>query len=260
MILFIFFLFGISSINSFQLVMKRDRYFDNLNYESTSGHIPKTTNQYNYVNYLDNTDIKLLFVDGPAGSGKTLFACQKSVDLLKKKIISKIIITRPLVSVDEEIGFLPGNLIKKMDPWIKPIVDLFNDFYSATEIDFMIKNNIIEICPLAFMRGRTFKNCFIIADEMQNCTPKQMQMLTTRLGSNCKMVVIGDGIQSDLSGKNGFNDFIYKFEKYNSLNKDKTIIKVIKFDKNDIQRSLVTKQVLNVYNFSGHLAINPSHF
>jgi phosphate starvation-inducible PhoH-like protein len=239
----------ITQYSFLKLNMKKDNMSKNKLVENVQLYEPRTTNQRNYLNCLDNLDINLLIADGPAGCGKTLFACQKSIDLLKNNIINKIVITRPLVTVEEEIGFLPGNLIEKMDPWTKPIIDIFLEYYSANDIKYMIHNNIIEICPLAFMRGRTFKNCYIIADEMQNCTPNQMKMITTRIGINCKMVVTGDINQSDLKGENGFYDFIKRYDNYNKVNQDNSTIKVITLDKNDIHRSLVTIQVLNIYNF-----------
>jgi phosphate starvation-inducible PhoH-like protein len=179
--------------------------------------LPKTFNQKEFVNYLEDENIKMVIASGPAGCGKTLFSCQKAILELKKENINKIIITRPVVSVDEEIGFLPGNLIKKMDPWIKPIIDIFLDFYSKNDLDKMMLNNKIEICPLAFMRGRTFKNSFIIADEMQNSSPNQMKMLVTRIGDNSKMVITGDLQQSDYSNNNGLYDFTQRLNKYENI-------------------------------------------
>jgi len=207
--------------------------------------LPKTFNQKEFVNYLDNENIKIVIANGPAGCGKTLFSCQKAILELKKENINKIIITRPVVSVDEEIGFLPGNLIKKMDPWIKPIVDIFLDFYPKNELDKMMLNNKIEICPLAFMRGRTFKNSFIIADEMQNSSPNQMKMLVTRIGDNSKMVITGDLQQSDYSDNNGLFDFTQRLNNYNENIK---LIKTINFNNNDVLRSEIVKQIIEIYN------------
>ena len=129
------------------------------------------------------------FIIGKAGSGKTLLACQVALDMFFKKMVNKIIITRPLVTVEEDLGFLPGNIVKKMDPWTRPIFDLFSEHYSKAEVDNLLLNGIIEISPLAFMRGRTFKRCIIIADEMQNSSPNQMKMLTTRIGINTRMII-----------------------------------------------------------------------
>jgi len=218
--------------------------------KSKSVHIPlynpKTYNQEEYVKYLNNEETKIIISTGPAGCGKTLFACQKAITQLKSEEISKIIITRPVVSVDEEIGFLPGNIIKKMDPCTKPIFDIFLEHYSKTELDLMLMNGKIEICPLAFMRGRTFKYSFIIADEMQNSSPNQMKMLTTRLGDNSRMVITGDLQQTDIAKENGLHDFVNKLEKFNETS---TIIKLIKLDSQDIERSDVVKKILEIYDY-----------
>jgi len=215
-------------------------------YENRPLYIPKTTNQEKYFNFLNNDDIKIIISTGPAGCGKTLFACQKAITDLKSDKINKIIITRPVVSVDEEIGFLPGNIIKKMDPWTKPIFDTLLDFCSKSEIDIMLMNGKIEICPLAFMRGRTFKYSFIIADEMQNSSPNQMKMLTTRLGENCRMVITGDLQQTDFMKENGLYDFVDRIQKYNETT---NLIQHVQLDNNDIERSTIVKKVIEIYDF-----------
>jgi len=136
-----------------------------------------------------------------------------------------------------------------MDPWTKPIFDLFLEFFSKTELDNFIHNNIIEISPLAFMRGRTFKNSFIIADEMQNSSPNQMKMLTTRIGTNSKMVITGDLNQTDIPSKNGLEDLLERINKYNLKNNNtlNSSIKIIKFEKEDIERSDIVKHIINLY-------------
>jgi phosphate starvation-inducible PhoH-like protein len=223
---------------------------------------PKTQNQELYYKYLKNNDIKLLFCVGPAGTGKTLFACDRAINELKNNKISKIILTRPVVPVEEDIGFLPGSLNKKMDPWVRPIMDIFEEYYSTKEIETMMQKNIIEISPLAYMRGRTFKNAFIIADEMQNSSPNQMLMLTTRLGINSKMVITGDLKQSDKGFHSGLSDFINKYKTfYNYKNSIMTInntinlngtyqyngIVMIEMRLQDIERSDIVKQILEIY-------------
>jgi phosphate starvation-inducible PhoH-like protein len=207
---------------------------------------PKNINQENYVSYLNNYNTKILISTGPAGCGKTLFACQKAALDLLSSSINKIIITRPIVSVDEELGFLPGNIIKKMDPWTKPLFDIFLEYYSKSELDLMLKNEEIEICPLAFMRGRTFKNTFIIADEMQNSSPNQMKMLITRLGENSRLVITGDLEQTDRGKENGLEDFIHKL---NNFNDTTDLIHRIHFDNTDIERSEVVKKIVDIYNY-----------
>jgi len=190
----------------------------------------------------------LIFSLGPAGTGKTLFACQKAISELKNEKISKIIITRPVVSGEEDIGFLPGSLIKKMDPWTKPIFDIFLEYYSQTDLNSLINNNQIEICPLMFMRGRTFKNSFIIADEMQNSSPLQMKMLLTRIGINTKLIATGDLAQVDILKSNGMEDFLNKFNRYNQSANNQTNIKIINFSNDDIERSEIVKNILDIYD------------
>ena len=220
---------------------------------------PKGYNQKLYFDYLHDPKQKIIATVGPAGTGKTMLAVSVAVDLFKKKQYEKIIITRPVVSVEEDIGFLPGNLVKKMDPWTRPIMDIFMEYYCQAEITNMIQNNIIEISPLGYMRGRTFKNAFIIADEMQNSSPNQMLMLLTRIGINSKMVITGDLAQSDKLENNGLKDLIYKYKHYylkneafepqNSTITDNAQIKIVELNNTDIQRSEVVQKVLQLYNY-----------
>jgi len=217
---------------------------------------PKTPNQEKYVSYLNNPSVKLLFAVGPAGTGKTMLACNHAIKELKDGNIQKIIITRPIVPVEEEeIGFLPGNINKKMDPWMTPIFDIFNEFYARKDIESMVYNNIIEVSPLAFMRGRTFKNSFVIADEMQNSSPNQMLMLTTRIGENSKMVITGDLKQSDRGINSGLSDFINKYKSYNrylTSNNENTKygIDMIELTNEDIERSKIVSKILDIYNLN----------
>lgn len=217
---------------------------------SAEFHMPKAKgiHQQQYVQHLDNTDHKLIIVAGPAGTGKTLFACAKAISLLKTGELSKIVITRPLVTVDEDLGFLPGNIEQKTDPWTRPIFDIFLEHYSRKELDSMLFDNTIEISPLAFMRGRTFKNTFIIADEMQNSTPSQMQMLATRLGKGSRLVIAGDLLQSDRGDNNGLKDIVERTnEFYNDNPSIYHMINVVLFDNDDVQRSKLVKHVLDIY-------------
>lgn len=215
---------------------------------------PKTENQQLYVDYLNNENIHILFGMGPAGCGKTLFACIKAIRELKSGNIDKIVLTRPIVSVDEELGFLPGTLINKMDPWTRPIFDIFLEFYSQAQLNLMVQNNIIEISPLAYMRGRTFKRSFIIADEMQNSSPNQMLMMTTRIGEDSRMIITGDLKQSDRGEDNGLADFMRKWKMHSAI--DNTLdssatspcIRVIELEAQDIQRSPIVVKLLEIYN------------
>jgi len=207
----------------------------------------KSLNQQNYIKAINNEEVKLVAGVGPAGCGKTLFACLYAINHLKMNKVEKIILTRPIVSVDEELGFLPGNINKKMDPWTKPMFDIFSEFYKKQEIDNMVHNNVIEISPLGLMRGRTFKNAIVIADEMQNSLPNQMFMLTTRIGENSKMIITGDLLQSDLKVKNGLYDFIEKYNHFSSI-KSVNNIDIIKFEISDIERSQIVKTILEMYH------------
>ena len=174
-----------------------------------NGHIvrARTPNQKKMVELCEKNDI--LFAIGPAGTGKTLFSCNSAVNGIRTGQYKKIILTRPVVSVEEEIGFLPGSFINKMEPWTRPIFDIFLEHFSKTNLDSMIKMGTIEISPLGYMRGRTFKNTWIVADEMQNSTISQMKMLLTRIGTGSRMVITGDLEQCDAKLHiNGLRDFI----------------------------------------------------
>lgn len=248
-IIFLFFLLNnINSLRFFEM-KKEKKSFDLRVIKKENSEIinPKSYNQKQYVKALSTKNYNLILALGPAGSGKTMFACLKAIDLLKNNEIDKIIITRPVVPVEEELGFLPGNLVKKMDPWTRPIFDIFLEYYTRSEFDSLIYNNIVEISPLAFMRGRTFKNSFIIADEMQNSSPCQMKMLTTRIGLNSRMVITGDLDQSDRMEDNGLRDFSSKFMDYYNTNFISTI-KLINLNSSDINRNDVVKDIINIYN------------
>ena len=227
----------------------------------TPKYSPKTENQKKYVEFLQNQEKNLIVAIGPAGCGKTLFACSQAIENLKQGKSQKIILTRPMISVEEEdVGFLPGNMISKMDPWTRPMFDIFSEYYSKTEIQEMIRNGIIEICPLAYMRGRTFHKSFIIADEMQNSTPTQMLMLATRIGMESKMVIMGDLQQSDrkisFSPKNnkkneesnGLMDFLQKYNK--RVEHETHGMSVIELQGEDIMRSKIVSQIIQMYQSS----------
>jgi phosphate starvation-inducible PhoH-like protein len=188
----------------------------------------------------------IVFAIGPAGTGKTMLAVQMAIKLFKEGAISKIIVTRPAVSVDEEHGFLPGTLNQKMEPWTRPIFDVFEEYYHPREIADMLDDGVIEISPLAYMRGRTFKNAFVIADEMQNATPSQMKMLLTRIGENSRMVVTGDLNQADRPRENGLLEFCSLFDEGG----DFRMIAMARFETKDVERHPVVKEVLKIYKES----------
>jgi len=209
---------------------------------------PRSDNQKQYVTYLNNASVPIVFGIGPAGCGKTLFACTTAIDGLKKGTFQKIVLTRPIVPVEEEeLGFLPGTLVKKMDPWTRPLMDIFLEYYPQHELDFMLASGVIEISPLAYMRGRTFKRCFIIADEMQNSSPNQMLMLTTRIGEGSKMVITGDLKQSDRCADNGLLDIMNKIKSYKKHNSDVSI-EMVEMKYSDIERSPIVSKILEIFN------------
>jgi phosphate starvation-inducible PhoH-like protein len=210
-------------------------------------YLPKSENQQKYVDALNRRSISLIFSVGPAGTGKTLFACMYAIQELKKKNIDKIVLTRPVVTVDEDIGFLPGDINNKMDPWTRPIFDIFLEVFPQRELDMMVQNGVIEICPLAFMRGRTFKRAFILSDEMQNSSPNQMMMIATRIGEGSKMVITGDLNQSDRAGENGLKHFLGKIGDFERRGGDLDGLAVCFLENGDIERSPIMAKVLNIW-------------
>jgi phosphate starvation-inducible PhoH-like protein len=208
--------------------------------------VPRNISQETYLEMLKNPRKFIVFAIGPAGTGKTMLAVQMAIKLFKEGAISKIIVTRPAVSVDEEHGFLPGTLNQKMEPWTRPIFDVFEEYYHPREIADMLDDGVIEISPLAYMRGRTFKNAFVIADEMQNATPSQMKMLLTRIGENSRMVVTGDLNQADRPRENGLLEFCSLFDEGG----DFRMIAMARFETKDVERHPVVKEVLKIYKES----------
>jgi phosphate starvation-inducible PhoH-like protein len=204
---------------------------------------PKTRSQEIYASMLRSKSKKIVIATGPAGTGKTLFATEFAVRNFLLGKCERIVFTRPSVAVDEELGFLPGTLEDKMAPWIRPIYDILYQFMSPREVVELMEDKVIEIAPLGFMRGRTFKNCWIVADEMQNSTISQMKMLLTRLGDQSRLVITGDLDQHDKAAEqNGLEDFLDKFK-----GKRSSSIGSFEFDRSDIQREEVVKEVLDIY-------------
>ena len=206
--------------------------------------VPRNLSQEQYLELLKNPKKCIVFAIGPAGTGKTMLAVKMAIKLFKEGAIKKIVVTRPAVSVDEEHGFLPGDLNAKMAPWTRPIFDVFEEYYHPREIASMLEDGSIEISPLAYMRGRTFKNAFIVADEMQNATPSQMKMLLTRIGDNSRMVVTGDLNQADRPRENGLLEFCNLY----GQGGDYRMIAMAEFGTKDIERHPVVKEVLKIYN------------
>ena len=207
---------------------------------------PKSLSQETYLLKLNDPNKMIVFAIGPAGTGKTMLAVQWAIDQLKYGSADKIIITRPAVSVDEEHGFLPGDLNEKMAPWTKPIFDVIAENFNAREIENFIKEGVIETSPLAYMRGRTFKNAVVVADEMQNATPSQMKMLLTRLGTGSKMVVTGDLQQADRPSNNGLLEFLGLYNNFQGHR----YVDLVKFDVQDVERHEAVKEILSIYGDS----------
>lgn len=207
--------------------------------------LPKTLNQETYINLLTDPSKIIVFATGPAGTGKTMLAMLAGIKAFKDGSVSKIVLTRPAVGVDDEShGFLPGDLNQKMEPWTRPLFDVLAEYYDRKDIARMLDEQIIEISPLAFMRGRTFKNSWIIADEMQNATPNQMKMLLTRIGENSKMVVTGDTRQADRSDPdNGLLNFKGLVEAY----KNAKYVDGVELTGKDIQRHNAVIEILKIY-------------
>jgi len=207
--------------------------------------IPRSRTQEAYVTALLNEDKHIVFASGPAGTGKTMLGVLASIKAYKRGQCDKIVLTRPAVGVDDERhGFLPGDLNQKMEPWTRPLFDVFHEYYSPSETSKMLEEQIIEISPLAFMRGRTFKNAWIVADEMQNATPNQMKMLLTRLGEGSKIVVTGDVKQTDRREKdNGLLDFMGLVDKFGNSK----FIETVQFSHKDIERHPAVTEVLSIY-------------
>jgi phosphate starvation-inducible PhoH-like protein len=204
--------------------------------------IPRSKHQEQYILKLLDPQTSITFGIGPAGTGKTMLAVQAAVKKFKDGDIDRIIVTRPACSADEDLGFLPGTLEQKMAPWTRPIFDVLREYFNAFEIENMIQEGVIEIAPLAFMRGRTFKNAFIIADEMQNTTVGQMKMLLTRIGEGSEMAITGDLAQADYGKDNGLVDFMRLIQE-----RELSYIDIVQFERGDVERHVVVKEVLEIY-------------
>ena len=207
--------------------------------------IPKSRNQENLILNLLNPDQSIVVAVGPAGTGKTYLAMLAAVKAFKSGECKRIILTRPAIGVeDEQHGFLPGNIVAKMEPWTRPLMDVLREYYRQTEIAAMIDDGSIEISPLAYMRGRTFKHAWIIADEMQNATPAQMKMLLSRIGTESRIVVTGDVEQADRAqGENGLLDLCSRLEHYPVKG-----MAACRLTGRDIQRHPIIGSVLALYD------------
>jgi len=202
--------------------------------------VPRSDNQKKYFKLLNNKNI--VFAIGPAGTGKTFLAVAKAVAALQKGSVKKIILSRPAVEAGEKLGFLPGDLKEKIDPFLKPIYDALYDMMPVDQVEKKLNNGIIEIAPIAFMRGRTLENSFVILDEAQNTTRIQMKMFLTRLGKNSQMVVVGDNTQIDLVSKNnsGLLDAEKKLSKIGDIG-------FVYLKDIDVVRHDLVRKIINAY-------------
>ncbi len=219
-----------SNIKSFQQLIKTPR----------KSVIARSEKQSEYIKALKENDIIMSL--GPAGTGKSFLAVSVGVTLLMEKKIERVILSRPAVEAGEKLGFLPGDMKEKVDPYLRPLYDALYELFGAEKITKKIDSGEIEIAPLAFMRGRTLKNCFAILDEAQNATETQIKMFLTRIGENSKLVVNGDPSQVDLINRSQSG-----LVKSKNILKDLKEIKIIEFDHNDVVRHPLVSKIIKAY-------------
>lgn len=221
---------------------------------STSLFLPKYEYKHplhiKYNDYIESKKYPIVITTGLPGTGKTMIACHTAIKLFQEKKYKKIIITRPIVPVDEDLGYLPGTLKDKMHPFLIPIYDYFLDYYTFDEITNLINNNKLEISPLAYMRGRTFTDSIVIADEMQNSSINQMKMLLTRIGTDSKIIITGDLMQCDIGENNGLKHFIHQLrlkypEYYKSLSDG---FAYTNLDQSCIERHDIITKIMSIYD------------
>ena len=200
----------------------------------------KTLGQKTYIDAIERND--LVFGIGPAGTGKTYLAVVKAIQALKQGQVRRIILTRPAVEAGESLGFLPGDLKEKVDPYLRPLYDALHDVLGREQASRLIEKEIIEIAPLAYMRGRTLEEAFVILDEAQNTTPEQMKMFLTRLGFGSKMIITGDDTQIDLPRgiKSGLDIAIHRLQKLDEIS-------FVYFDSTDVVRHPLVQKIIHAY-------------
>ena len=219
-----------SNVKSFKQLIKTPR----------KSVIARSEKQSDYIKALKEYDIIMSL--GPAGTGKTFLAASVAVTLLMEKKVERVILSRPAVEAGEKLGFLPGDMKEKVDPYLRPLYDALYELFGAEKVDKKIESGEIEIAPLAFMRGRTLKNCFAILDEAQNATETQIKMFLTRIGENSKLVVNGDPSQIDLINKSQSG-----LIKSKNIVKDLKEIKIIEFDHTDVIRHPLVSKIIRAY-------------
>lgn len=226
----------------------------------------QTKNQKAYLKKLKSKRHDILFVTGPAGTGKTYMAVRDAIEQFQRGDITKIVVTRPNVATGDDLGYLPGSLFEKMAPWCRPIIDVFMEHYSAHEVQRLIQSEELELAPLAYMRGRTFKNSLVIVDEAQNCTVEQMKMVLTRIGENSRMIITGDTEQWDrreIGSDSGLIDITRRLAARDRdeptlpgfitegaatpVNQRWERIGLVQFGKSDVVRHAVIEEVLDLY-------------
>ena len=222
--------FDESNVKTFQQLIKTPR----------KSVIARSEKQSDYIKALKENDIIMSL--GPAGTGKSFLAVSVAVTLLMEKKVERVILSRPAVEAGEKLGFLPGDMKEKVDPYLRPLYDALYELFGSDKIDKKIETGEIEIAPLAFMRGRTLKNCFAILDEAQNATETQIKMFLTRIGENSKLVVNGDPSQIDLANKSQSG-----LLKSKGILKDLSEIKFIEFDHNDVVRHPLVSKIIRAY-------------
>ena len=220
-----------SNVKSFKQLIKTPR----------KSVIARSEKQSDYIKALKENDIVMSL--GPAGTGKSFLAVSVAVTMLMEKKIERVILSRPAVEAGEKLGFLPGDMKEKVDPYLRPLYDALYELFGVDKVDKKIESGEIEIAPLAFMRGRTLKNCFAILDEAQNATETQIKMFLTRIGENSKLVVNGDPTQIDL-----INKFDSGLIKSKNILKNLKEIKIIEFDHNDVVRHPLVSKIIRAYN------------
>ena len=233
--------YAVQMLSSNDKLRLKDVFLDTIYITSKNSHIaPKNPAQKNYIDAIRNKDI--VFGVGPAGTGKTYLAMAMAVSFLRKKIVSRIILARPAVEAGEALGFLPGDLAEKVNPYLRPLYDALHDMISFEKVEKYMQQGAIEVAPLAFMRGRTLNDAFIILDEAQNTTREQMKMFLTRIGFGCRAVVTGDITQIDLpeSKKSGLKDAL-------DVLKDIDEMGFVFFQKNDVVRHHIVKRIVDAY-------------